>query len=103
MRPASALIPGGPMNLYNAIILAASNEATGKGVLVTLNNAINSSREVTKTNTSLQDSFKAPELGYLGYLFEGDPYFYREPTRKHTAKTEFTTLSTLKSQLFSCP
>lgn len=90
MRPASALSPDGPMNLYNAIILAASDEATGKGVLVTLNNAINSSREVTKTNTSLQDTFKAPELGYLGYLIEGEPYFYREPTRKHTWMTEFT-------------
>lgn len=90
MRPASALSPDGPMNLYNAIILAASDQASGKGVLVTLNNAINSSREVTKTNTSLQDTFKAPELGYLGYLIEGEPYFYREPTRKHTWMTEFT-------------
>ena len=90
MRPASALSPDGPMNLYNAVILAASDEAYGKGVLVTLNNAINSSREVTKTNTSLQDTFKAPELGYLGYLIEGKPYFYREPTRKHTWMTEFT-------------
>ena len=41
MRPASALSPDGPMNLYNAIILAVSDEASGKGVLVTLNNAIN--------------------------------------------------------------
>mgnify|MGYP001387875390 CR=1 FL=1 len=90
MRPASALSPDGPMNLYNAIILAASDEASGKGVLVTLNNAINSSREVTKTNTSLQDSFKAPELGYLGYLIEGEPYFYRKPTRKHTYMSEFS-------------
>jgi L-asparaginase len=90
MRPASALSSDGPMNLYNAIILAASNEASGKGVLVTLNNTINSSREVTKTNTSLQDSFKAPELGYIGYLIEGEPHFYRKPTRKHTYKSEFS-------------
>jgi L-asparaginase len=90
MRPASALSSDGPMNLYNAIILAASREANGKGVLVTLNNTINSSREVTKTNTSLQDSFKAPELGYIGYLIEGEPHFYREPTRKHTYRSEFT-------------
>ncbi len=89
MRPASALSSDGPMNLYNAIILAASEEASGKGVLVTLNNTINSSREVTKTNTSLQDSFKAPELGYIGYLMEGEPHFYRQPTRKHTYMSEF--------------
>jgi L-asparaginase len=90
MRPASALSSDGPMNLYNAVILAASDEAYSKGVLVTLNNTINSSREVTKTNTSLQDSFKAPELGYIGYLIEGEPHFYREPTRKHTYKSEFS-------------
>lgn len=90
MRPASALSSDGPMNLYNAIILAASKESFGKGVLVTLNNTINSSREVTKTNTSLQDSFKAPELGYIGYLIEGEPHFYREPTRKHTYLSEFS-------------
>lgn len=89
MRPASALSSDGPMNLYNAIILASSEEASGKGVLVTLNNTINSSREVTKTNTSLQDSFKAPELGYIGYLMEGEPHFYRQPTRKHTYMSEF--------------
>lgn len=89
MRPASALSFDGPMNLYNAVILAASDAASGKGVLVTLNNTINSSREVTKTNTSLQDSFKAPELGYIGYLIEGQPHFYRNPTRKHTYLSEF--------------
>lgn len=89
MRPASALSSDGPMNLYNAVILAASNKAKGKGVLVTLNNTINSSREVTKTNTSLQDAFKAPELGYLGYLIEDAPYFYRVSNRKHTYMSEF--------------
>jgi L-asparaginase len=77
------------LNLHNAIILAASPEARGKGVLVALNNAINSSRDVTKTNTALQDSFKAPELGYLGYLIDNQPSFYRAPTRKHTYKSEF--------------
>lgn len=90
MRPASALSSDGPMNLYNAIILAASDETAGKGVLITLNNTINSSRDATKTNTSLQDSFKAPELGYLGYIIEDKPHFYREPTRKHTYMSEFT-------------
>jgi L-asparaginase len=90
MRPATAMSPDGPMNLYNAVVLAQSREAIGKGVLVSLNDTINSSREVTKTNTSLQDSFKAPELGYLGYVQGGKPHFYRLSTRKHTAKSEFS-------------
>jgi L-asparaginase len=90
MRPSSAMSPDGPMNLYNAVVLAQSREAIGKGVLVSLNDTINHSRDVTKTNTALQDSFKAPELGYLGYIQGGRPYFYRISTRKHTAKTEFS-------------
>jgi L-asparaginase len=89
LRPSNAMSTDGPMNLYNAVILAASPEAVGKGVLVTLNDTINCSRDVTKTNTSLQDAFKAPELGYLGYIQGGKPYFYRNPARKHTVRTEF--------------
>lgn len=90
MRPSTAISPDGPMNLYNAVILAVSPDAWGKGVLVSLNDTINSSREVTKTNTALQDTFKAPELGYLGYVIDGHPHFYRMPTRKHTHLSEFT-------------
>ena len=89
MRPATAISPDGPMNLYNAILLATSPSAWDKGVLVALNDTINCSRDVTKTNTSLQDTFKAPELGYLGYIIDNKPHFYRMPTRKHTYLTEF--------------
>ncbi|MBP2636696.1 MAG: ansZ [Firmicutes bacterium] len=89
MRPSTAISPDGPMNLYNAVILAVSSDAWGKGVLVSLNDTINSSREVTKTNTALQDTFKAPELGYLGYIVDAHPHFYRMPTRKHTYLSEF--------------
>lgn len=89
MRPSTAISSDGPMNLYNAILLAASPAAYGKGVLVALNDTINSSRDVMKTNTSLQDTFKAPELGYLGYIIDGQPHFYRMPTRKHTHLTDF--------------
>jgi L-asparaginase len=89
MRPSTAISSDGPMNLYNAVILATSSSARGKGVLVALNDTINSSRDVTKTNTALQDTFKAPELGYLGYIVDGHPHFYRMPTRQHTYRTDF--------------
>jgi L-asparaginase len=89
MRPGTALSADGPINLYNAVLLAASKEAIGQGVLVTLNDQIQGARDVTKTNTSTLDSFKTPELGMLGYIQGNKPYFYHASTRKHTADTEF--------------
>ncbi|WP_317201316.1 type II asparaginase [Janthinobacterium sp.] len=89
MRPSTAMSADGPSNLYNAVLLAASREAVGKGVLVALNNQINAARDVTKTNTSTPDAFKTPELGVLGYMHDNRPFFYRQCTRRHTADSEF--------------
>src|SRR5207244_2979152 len=84
MRPSTAISADGPINLYNAVILAGSKAAVGKGVLVSLNDQINGARDVTKTNTSTADTFKSTELGMLGYIQGGKPYFYRQSIRKHT-------------------
>ncbi|WP_374361790.1 type II asparaginase [Pseudoduganella danionis] len=89
MRPGTALSADGPINLYNAVLLAASQDAVGKGVLVALNDQIHAARDVTKTNTSTLDSFKTPELGMLGYIQGNKPYFYHVSARKHTVDTEF--------------
>ncbi|MBY0558011.1 MAG: type II asparaginase [Burkholderiaceae bacterium] len=89
MRPGTALSADGPINLYNAVLLAASQEAIGKGVLVALNDQIHAARDVTKTNTSTLDSFKTPELGMLGYIQGNKPYFYHVSARQHTVDTEF--------------
>lgn len=89
MRPSTAISADGPINLYNAVLLAGSKDAIGKGVLVTLNDQINAAREVTKTNTSTLDTFKTPELGFLGYIQGSKPFFYRQSTRKHTYESEF--------------
>jgi L-asparaginase len=89
MRPSTALSADGPINLYNATLLAGSKEAVGKGVLVCLNDQINAARDVIKTNTSTADTFKSPELGVLGYIQGARVAFYRLPARKHTANSEF--------------
>jgi L-asparaginase len=89
MRPGTALSADGPINLYNAAILAGSEEAVGKGVLVTLNDEINGAREVTKTNTATTGTFRNWEMGFLGYMQDNKPHFYRQSTRKHTVDTEF--------------
>lgn len=89
MRPATAISADGPANLLNAVRLAGSPIAKGKGVLVAMNDQLNGARDVTKTNTTHVETFKAPELGYLGYIQNGLPYFYRETNRKHTSRSEF--------------
>lgn len=89
MRPATGISADGPLNLLNAVAVAGSKEAHGKGVLVVLDGQINAAREVTKTNTLAPETFKANELGFLGYVVNFKPMFYRESTRKHTADTVF--------------
>jgi L-asparaginase len=89
MRPSTALSADGPINLYNAVLVAGSKEAVGKGVLVCLNDQINAARDVTKTNTSTADTFKSPELGVLGYIQGDRVAFFRLPARKHTLNSEF--------------
>ena len=89
MRPATAISADGPLNLLNAVRVASSPEARGKGVLVVMNDEINAAREVTKTNTFRVETFRAPELGLLGYVDEDKVTFYRASTRRHTANSEF--------------
>jgi L-asparaginase len=88
-RPATAISADGPLNLLNAIRTAATPEARGKGVLVVMNDEINGARDVTKTSTYRVETFRAPELGYLGYVDADKVTFYRASTRRHTAKSEF--------------
>jgi L-asparaginase type II len=89
MRPSTAISADGPINLYNSVLLAASPEAAGKGVLVAMNDQIQAARDVSKSNTSTMDTFRTPDLGMLGYIQGGKAFFYRQGMRKHTTETEF--------------
>lgn len=89
MRPATAMSADGPLNLLNAVRTAVSAEARGKGVLLMMNDEIHAAREATKTNTYRVETFRAPELGYLGYADADRVTFYRTSTRRHTVRSEF--------------
>ena len=89
MRPSTALSADGPINLYNAVNLAGSPQAVGKGVMVAMNDQIHAARDVTKANTTTTDTFRSTELGMIGYIQGGKPFFYRDVTRKHTVESEF--------------
>ena len=96
MRPATAISADGPLNLLNAIRTAASREARGKGVLIVMNDEINGARDTTKTNTYRVETFRAPDLGYLGYVDADQVTFYRASTRRHTVNSEFDIASISK-------
>ena len=88
-RPATALSADGPLNLLNAVRTAASPAARGKGVLVVMNDQINAARDVTKTSTYRLETFNARDLGLLGYVDGDRVSFHRQPTKRHTADSEF--------------
>ena len=90
MRPSTAISADGPLNLLNAIRVASSAEARGKGVLIVMNDEIHGARDVTKTNTYRVETFRAPELGYLGYADSDKISFYRTSTKRHTVNSEFS-------------
>ncbi|WP_280519320.1 MULTISPECIES: asparaginase [Caballeronia] len=89
MRPSTALSADGPLNLLNAVTVAASNDAAGKGVLVAFNNQIHSARDVTKTSTYAVDAFRSPDTGVLGFVQDGRVEFQRTVVRAHTVASEF--------------
>jgi L-asparaginase len=79
MRPATAVGADGPMNLLEAVSLAASDKANGRGTMIVLNDRIGSAYYTTKTNSTAPDTFRAAEQGYLGSFVGISPKFYYSP------------------------
>ena len=88
MRPGTALSADGALNLYDAVTVAASKDAAGKGVLVTMNDEIQSGRDVSKTINIKTEAFKS-QWGPLGMVVEGKNYWFRAPVKRHTTNSEF--------------
>ena len=88
MRPGTALSADGALNLYDAVNVAASKDAGGKGVLVTMNDEIQSGRDVSKVVNIKTEAFKS-QWGPLGMIVEGRNYWFRAPVKRHTTQSEF--------------
>ncbi len=78
MRDASDVSPDGPANLLNAVIQVCSKNAHGWGVTVTLNQFVNSARNVMKTETTNVQTFTSGEKGFLGYITGGKVLRYND-------------------------
>ena len=88
-RPWTALSGDGPRNLYDAVRVAGTKEAAGKGVLHCMNQYINTARDVSKTSAYRVQTFKGIDVGAVGFADPDIVKFYREPTRRHTVASEF--------------
>ena len=89
MRPATAVSADGPGNLHEAVTVAASPGARGRGVLVVLNDEIHSARNVTKTDTTSVETFKSLNRGPAGLIHTTQIAWFNPSDRKHTTRSEF--------------
>ncbi len=90
MRSSTSISAEGPLNLYNAVAIAADTQSVGKGVMVSLNDQIHAARDVSKMNTTNVNSFQSPIKGMLGGVFYGRLGFFREPNTKFGNTSEFS-------------
>ena len=83
MRPSTAISADGPANLYNAVVTAASPASENRGVLVCMNGKVYGAADVTKTNTTSVETFQSPNSGALGYIHNGEVFYYHAPNCKN--------------------
>ena len=81
MRPSDGIGIDGPANLRDAVRVAATPAARGRGAMIVMNDQILAARDVTKSNTVRPDAFTAPVRGALGAADPEKITFFREPHR----------------------
>jgi L-asparaginase len=89
MRPSTAVSADGPLNLYNAVAVAADPMAKDRGVLVVMNDQIHAAHSLTKTSTTSVQTFMSPLRGVVGVTAYGKDDWYNTPPWKHTSQSEF--------------
>ncbi len=90
MRPSTALSAEGPLNLYNAVAVAASPKSKGYGVMVVMNDEIHSAHAVKKMMTTPVQTFQSPEEGMLGSVIFGEVDFFHKPHGLCTVNSVFS-------------
>lgn len=89
MRPSTSISADGPMNLYESVCVAASEEAVGQGVLIVFSDRIYAARSVTKTSTYSVMAISAGETGDIGVVRDNCVFLYESPSKRHTVRSEF--------------
>lgn len=79
MRNRASAGPDGPANLVAAILVAASPDARGLGVLVQFADVVHAARWVRKASTFHIDAFSSDPLGPVGLVSEGRAHLELTP------------------------
>jgi len=90
MRPSTAMSADGPLNIYNAVAIAADPRSRGRGVLVTVDDDIHSAHDVVKSHTTDVGTFSSGEPGLIGATLFGSNVWYRSPAQIHTKDSEMS-------------
>lgn len=91
-RPLGAIGSDAPMNLFNAVRVAADAKSRGRGVLVMLNDEVHSARDVIKASTYRIQAFRSPDFGMLGQVDGDGVHYFRTLDRPHTQASPFAGL-----------
>jgi L-asparaginase len=90
MRPSTALSADGPLNMYNAVAVAANPNAKGYGVMVVMNDEIHAAHDVKKMISTPVQTFQSPQEGMIGTVIFGEVLFFHKPHGRHTLNSEFS-------------
>jgi L-asparaginase len=88
MRPSTAMSADGPLNIFNAVGIAADPKARGRGVLVTIDDDVHSGHDIIKNHTTDVGTFTSGEAGLIGAVLFGKTVWYRTPENVHTSKSD---------------
>ena len=89
-RPLNTLGYDGGRNLYNAILLASNESASGIGVVLTFNDCIVSARDASKLNPSVMGDFSINGAGIIGLIQSQKIHIQSLVQHRHTHLSEFT-------------
>jgi L-asparaginase len=90
MRPSTAMSADGPLNIYNAVAIAADPKARGRGVMVAVDDDIHSAHDIIKFHSTDVATMRSGEAGLVGASLFGKNTWYRTPNCVHTSKSEFS-------------
>jgi len=90
MRPSTAMSADGPLNIYNAVAIAADPMARGRGVMVTVDDDIHAAHDIVKAHTTDVGTMGSGEMGLLGATLFGKQTWFRSPATVFGRKSEFS-------------